>query len=99
MWSVAVGDLGLTSAQFWALTPVQFFALCERKKQELYREDLRMGILASLTANIHRGKNQSAFKPQDFMPLADIVEYTEELEAEELHHKFLAIMGSKINGQ
>lgn len=32
------------------------------------RADLRMGILASLTANINRDKKRKAFAPQDFMP-------------------------------
>jgi hypothetical protein len=32
------------------------------------RADLRAGIVASVIANSNRGKNQKAFKPQDFMP-------------------------------
>ncbi len=31
---------------------------------------LRTGVLASTMANIHRGKDQSAFAPLDFMPEA-----------------------------
>ena len=33
-----------------------------------YRADLRAGIVASTLANVNRGKNQKAFKPEDFMP-------------------------------
>lgn len=33
------------------------------------RTDLAAGIVASTVANCHRGKNQSAFSPMDFMPL------------------------------
>ena len=32
------------------------------------RSDLQAGIIASTIANVHRGKNTSAFKPEDFMP-------------------------------
>jgi hypothetical protein len=32
------------------------------------RADLRTGILASLVANVTRGKDQKAFGPADFMP-------------------------------
>lgn len=32
---------------------------------------MRMGILASLTANIHRGKGGKAYKATDFMPYYD----------------------------
>ena len=32
------------------------------------RDDLRMAIIASTIANVNRGKNTKAFKPQDFMP-------------------------------
>ena len=32
------------------------------------RADLRMGILASVQANVYRGKDTEAFTPQDFMP-------------------------------
>lgn len=34
-------------------------------------EWLRNGILASVIANAHRGKNSKTFKPEDFMPLFD----------------------------
>ena len=32
------------------------------------RADVRAGIVASTIANVHRGRNQPPFKPQDFMP-------------------------------
>lgn len=32
------------------------------------RADLRSGIVASTIANVNRGKNTPAFKPEDFMP-------------------------------
>ena len=33
------------------------------------RGDLNAGIISSTIANCHRGKNQKAFTPVDFMPL------------------------------
>ena len=33
------------------------------------RMDLVGGVVASTLANCHRGKNQSAFRPLDFMPI------------------------------
>ena len=32
------------------------------------RDDLRMGIVASVIANSNRGKGKKPYKPQDFMP-------------------------------
>ena len=32
------------------------------------RADLQAGIVASTIANVNRGKNTSAYKPEDFMP-------------------------------
>ncbi len=32
------------------------------------RQDLRAGIIASTIANVNRGKNRPAFKPNEFMP-------------------------------
>lgn len=32
------------------------------------RGDLRAGIVASVIANVHRGKGQKAFQPTDFLP-------------------------------
>lgn len=46
------------------------------------RADLRMGILASLTANINRGKDQEPFKPSDFIPRFDESEAESEPEDE-----------------
>jgi len=34
------------------------------------RGDLRAGIVASVIANVNRGKNVKAYGPQDFMPYA-----------------------------
>ena len=34
------------------------------------RDDLRAGIVASVIANVNRGKSSKAYSPQDFMPYA-----------------------------
>ena len=34
------------------------------------RADLRAGIVAATTANVHRGRRQRPLKPEDFMPYA-----------------------------
>lgn len=36
-----------------------------------YRDDLRMAMLATLTANINRGKGKRPFKVDDFIPTFD----------------------------
>lgn len=33
-----------------------------------YRADVRAGVIAATLANVHRGRNQKAFVPSDFMP-------------------------------
>jgi len=33
-----------------------------------WRADLRQAITSMVIANVNRGKNQKAFKPEDFMP-------------------------------
>ena len=35
------------------------------------RADLRQAITSATLANIHRGKGQRAYKPEDFMPLQE----------------------------
>lgn len=49
----------------------QAFAAVEPFGEE--RADLRMAIGACVNANIHRAKNQKAFKPGDFMPRFGVV--------------------------
>lgn len=44
------------------------------------RADLRAGILASLTANINRGKGAKPFRPSDFMPYRNHDKKAEEVE-------------------
>jgi hypothetical protein len=55
------------------------------------RDDLRMAIIASTIANVNRGKNTQAFKPQDFMPSFE--PETEEQAAERLIAKAMKALG------
>lgn len=34
------------------------------------RDDLRAGIVASVIANVNRGKSSKVYEPQDFMPFS-----------------------------
>jgi len=53
------------------ITSVQFAEWMAYSRLEPWgeeRDDLRMGIVASVIANSNRGKNQKPFKPTDFIP-------------------------------
>lgn len=54
----------------------------------------RTGILASTLANIHRGENQKAYTPADFMPLIPDTP-SEELTPEAVYAKFRALAPTK----
>jgi hypothetical protein len=60
------------------------------------RADLRTGILASLVANVTRGKDQKAYGPVDFMPDFEPKEESEgkgQLEQHDLVSKVRAVFG------
>lgn len=62
-------DFGLTSEQFWALTPGQFDALSERHDFRSRREDFHPALVCSTLANCNRASETSkVFEPKDFMP-------------------------------
>lgn len=58
--------MGLSSEQFWKLTPSQFNALSKRKKEKDKQNDYCFGVIASTIANIVRGDKGEPFKPEDF---------------------------------
>lgn len=70
MWATGVYDLGLTDAQFWALTPRQYDLLANRFLDAEERASQRFGLLATLYANAHRDreKHPHPFELQDFAP-------------------------------
>ena len=57
------------------------------------RDDLRMGIIASTLANIHKPKGRKPYKPQDFMP--DFEQMTEEQQAARMLTKMRAAFGGR----
>jgi hypothetical protein len=70
MWASGVYDLGLTDAQFWAITPRQFHALYERHLDAMERQARNFGLLAVLYGEAHRDKTKRAvpFMIEDFVP-------------------------------
>ncbi len=84
MWSVGVYDFGLTSEQFWELTPAQFSILSQRYDQENQRCDFRAALIASVIANTSRSKEDPPFTPQMFMPDYEGEEEVKEQSAESM---------------
>ena len=63
-------DLGLTDAEFRALTPREFDALTQRLVLSQRREDFRAGLVAASIYNAMSGgkKGRRPFQPWDFFP-------------------------------
>lgn len=59
---------GLTHQEFWDLTPHEVALSIEAYHQREERADWRAAMVASVIANVHRGKRGRPFKPSDFMP-------------------------------
>jgi hypothetical protein len=64
LWSTARIHLGLTSEEFWGLTPRLFALLGKAKQLEIQREEWAAGVICSTLAAMH-GQRKSPF---DFMP-------------------------------
>lgn len=67
VWAIARYDLALSEAEFWALSPVKFHALCRRLRTDEQRQDYRSGVLAALIVNVNTVKGQGK-APADFFP-------------------------------
>jgi hypothetical protein len=91
-------DLGLSAREFWAMTPAQFYALCDRKQLQNERDAHGPALITSAIYNVNRPKNHRLFTPKDFMP-----HYGEEeepaLPPDELHARFQSMMGKKLRGK
>jgi hypothetical protein len=74
-----VGELTATLSSR-ELTEWQAFATLESLGDQ--RADLRMAIVCSTFANIHRGKRKKAFTPRDFMPFIERARKDEALQAD-----------------
>lgn len=68
MWSIGVYDFGLTSEQFWRLTPAQFHALSKKRDDDALIHDSRMAQVICTMRNVWRGKNSRVVKPEDILP-------------------------------
>ena len=67
LWTLAVVDLGISSDEFWRLTPREFFALINRKEQRDRLENYRAGLGAAAVFNVNRSKRTSkVWSPFDF---------------------------------
>jgi hypothetical protein len=64
---VGVYDLGLTTDQFYSLTPREFLALCSRHREAIERDTQRTNFLAYIFAvgNLKRDDGRP-ITPQDF---------------------------------
>ena len=60
--------LRLSDDEFFSLTPRQFWALTQRKKEENERAELLMGIQTSVLANHSMSPPKKPYAPHDFMP-------------------------------
>lgn len=60
--------MGLTDAEFWDLTPRQYWALVERAAQRRYHLDRQIATVAAIIAEAHRDrkKRNKEFTADDF---------------------------------
>lgn len=60
----------MSEQEFWRSTPVMFFKRLERFRNQLKKDDYRVGLVCSVLANIHRDrkKRPKPFLPADFVP-------------------------------
>jgi hypothetical protein len=66
----ALGEVGLSRAEFWELTPRQWAAIWERYCDKEIRHERRFGMLAMLKANLDsdRRKHPQPYSIEDFAP-------------------------------
>jgi hypothetical protein len=68
IWSIARYDLGLSSDEFYAMTPRMLDALLRRKERESWNRELLFGQLVSVFINHSMSPPKKAASPADFMP-------------------------------
>jgi hypothetical protein len=68
MWSVARYDLGLTSEDFYALTPRQFDALVKRRERDAQEQEFLTAQLTAAVVNFSMCHPKEPVSPRDFMP-------------------------------
>jgi hypothetical protein len=60
--------LGLTDAEFYALTPRQYYMLVDTFRKSVEHSELLGGIIAANIANWSMYAPKTAMKPADYMP-------------------------------
>lgn len=65
---MAIYDLGLTSSEFWELTPAQFQALLKRQEMHESLDDYRSAQIACILVNVNRKSGSKASEVTEFMP-------------------------------
>jgi hypothetical protein len=67
-WSIAVMDLGLSSDEFYSLTPRNLTALRDRHERKIKSNEFLFGQLTSYMVNFSMCRPDPPTKPSDFMP-------------------------------
>lgn len=67
LWSIGRIDLGLTSKEFWGLTPRQFFLLAGRVTAKRQRQEWGPALVTAALFTLFGGQKKPA-SPFDFMP-------------------------------
>jgi hypothetical protein len=68
MEAAGVVEIGLSRAEFWALTPRQFQNLWERYQDREIRHDRRTALLAAMYRNAHLRSGEAPFTIEHFAP-------------------------------
>lgn len=65
MWSMAI-NAGLSSEEFWHLTPRELQDFFEVRNEQQHHEDIRFGLIASVIVNVNRSKGAAMVRPEQF---------------------------------
>lgn len=92
MLSFARVDLGLTEAEFWALTPAKFFSLAERVSARETMQDFRAGALVWVVRKI-AGDKQARI--EDFFPSLKAIKKNRAQSVQELKSQLNSLIASQ----
>lgn len=68
MWAAAVYDLGLTTEQFYTLTPRQFSLLMDAHRKRLAHTEMVHAFTTAAVINYAFSSPEKPVQPSDFMP-------------------------------
>ena len=66
-WAIARHDLGLATEEWLAMTPRMIHALRKQRLEQMQREELMIGIIASTTANFSISAPKQPIRAEAFM--------------------------------